>query len=235
MKGTQLVRAWQAIVDALTAEFLLTKLRHRNGGAMILLRAIWSATLLYALTLLFKFAIDPTKPWRPSLVAVRKEIVATLPWFGAMFAAVYAALYARFAAQWSYLAGLYNLIKQTEATKITTADGGKAIAQWKAGFIEDAEELHLAGKLSFASVFRTWAADRDVREAYEAHTARGPQRLERLLALANEVCGDGGEPGPSPAGAAISETGPGGAPSLPPAKPSSNRSRPRTTGRRPEA
>ncbi len=41
-------------------------------------------------------------------------LLTALPTFGAIFAAVYFALYARFASQWSYLANLYNKIKEAE-------------------------------------------------------------------------------------------------------------------------
>jgi hypothetical protein len=40
----------------------------------------------------------------------------SIGWIGAIFAAVYAALYARFASQWSYLAGVYNQMRQTLVT-----------------------------------------------------------------------------------------------------------------------
>jgi hypothetical protein len=200
MKGSRFRRAWQAIVEVLSAEFLLTKFKHPNGGATILLRALISAIVLYGVALILKNAIDPARTWRPNFREARSEILATLPWFGAIFAAVYAALYARFAAQWSYLAGLYNQIKQTEASGSASPVSTEAIAQWKAGFIEDAEELHLAGKLLFAWVIRVWAEDHTVREAYEKHTIHGHERLERLLALVNDVCGDapGGQPAAGP-------------------------------------
>jgi hypothetical protein len=57
--------------------------------------------------------------------------------------------YARFSSQWSYLAGVYNQIKAAECR---TGFQETVLAQWKAGFIEDAADLHLLRKAMFASI-----------------------------------------------------------------------------------
>ena len=84
---------------------------------------------------------------------------------------MYAALYSRFASQWTYLAGVYNQIKMAESR--TDRDPRK-IAEWKAGFIVDAEELHLVRKPLFAEVVRAWRKDAAVEDAYQARTERPP-------------------------------------------------------------
>lgn len=69
-----------------------------------------------------------------------------LPWLGATIAASYAASYSRFASQWVYLAELYNQIKAAELSipEVLTPAQVLVFAEWKAGFLEDCETLHLA-------------------------------------------------------------------------------------------
>jgi len=93
---------------------------------------------------------------------------------------VYASLYARYSAQWNYLAGVYNRIKETEARGATDATALKAMAQWKAGFIEDADDLHLAGKPMFASTIRAWS-NADVEQEFVDHTHEGRARWSELM------------------------------------------------------
>lgn len=65
-----------------------------------------------------------------------------MPWLGPIFAAVWASLYARFASDRSYLAGVFNQMRQTQVT------GNEPdivfMHLWQAGFIADALDLHLA-------------------------------------------------------------------------------------------
>ena len=112
----------------------------------------------------------------------------TLPWFGAIFAAVYAALYTRFSSQWTYLAGLYNQIKAAEVQVAVSANtdstkdvAAKVLTSWKAGFIEDAEELHLALKPMFAEVIRTWSEDEKVQSEFAKYAPGGEEGLKELL------------------------------------------------------
>lgn len=61
----------------------------------------------------------------------------------------------------------------TEKTK-------QALANWKAGFIEDADALHLATKPMFAVIIRHWLAEEVVRSEYLAYGLYGQQRLPQL-------------------------------------------------------
>lgn len=172
-------KLWKWATKAGSAEWLLKK--RANGGDVILARALVVSLLTCSIALFLKFAFDP-RNFAFGGYKHYVDCVDTLPWFGATFAAVYAALYARFSSQWSYLAGLYNQIKQTEA-QLRPEDrwGNWVLAQWKAGFIEDAEVLHLATKRVFASVIETWARSEHVRRAYVQTVPGGEKKLTELL------------------------------------------------------
>ena len=90
---------------------------------------------------------------------------------------MYTAFYARFASQWSYLAELYNSIK---AIEVSGVQDKVALAQWKAGFIEDAQALHMECKSSFLSVVIAWLEDPEVVNAFVENTIAGSQRLDDL-------------------------------------------------------
>jgi hypothetical protein len=94
---------------------------------------------------------------------------------------VYVALYARFASQWAYLAGLYNQINEAKLQAESLFDKGeKTINIWWSGFIEDAEELHLATKPMFAGVIKVLLEREGVRRAYIEGVAGGEDRLKCL-------------------------------------------------------
>lgn len=57
----------------------------------------------------------------------------------------------------------------------------ECIADLKAAFIEDAEELHLARKPIFASTIWAWAKDETVRNRFAENSPGGKNRLEVLL------------------------------------------------------
>ena len=105
-------------------------------------------------------------------------------WIGPIFGGVYLALYARFAAQWTYIAGMYNQIMTAAATG---PNYHKVKAQWAAAFIEDADNLHLALKSSIAPVILAWKGDVYVREMFVAHTPGGEPRWSRLMKDAADV------------------------------------------------
>lgn len=109
------------------------------------------------------------------------ELHETIHWAGAIFAGVYVGLYSRFAAQWSYLADLYN---QLMAACISLGDArveaNETLSSWKAGFIEDAIDLHLACKPMFAFAIHDLLSNRAVREIFVAHTDGGSRRLAEL-------------------------------------------------------
>lgn len=82
-----------------------------------------------------------------------------------------------------------------KATEVKEARGGAqdalecgchkltALAQWKAGFIEDAYELHLAPKPVFASVIQAWAKCAMVSRQFEEHAPGGREHLDHILRL----------------------------------------------------
>ena len=165
----------------LSGEFLLQwPSRRANGGTLIFLRSLFVNSIVYGAGLLLYETLDPTKQWRFSLKALQIVIHSTLPWFAAVFGAMYAALYARFSSQWTYLASLYNPIKVTEA-QADTPQRNDVVRSMKAGFIEDAEELHLALKQTYAALIRHWVSDQMVRNDYEASVTGGTFRLKRLI------------------------------------------------------
>lgn len=168
----RLLKYWAPIVKFVSCEWLLTSTRHPNGGDIIGLRALLTAFWIYSVIFLLKLFLDS---WT--------ELFGELKLFGAIFAATYVALYARFASQWTYLANLYNQIKATEAR--TARDDDEAsksiIAAWKAGFLEDAEELHLATKGVFVSVLKIWGDDDAVRKCFIKNTPGGEKRFDALM------------------------------------------------------
>lgn len=174
------------MTNYLSGEFILR--RCPNGGLAVLLRSLWITFILYFIAIGVKSRIAPHATWSPSIAAARYLISNTIPWFGAIFAGVYAALYARFASQWSYLANLYN---QIMCAQVQCGASGtmhrEAMALWQAGFIEDAEALHLARKPMFASVILSMLGNDKVRDAYKQYTPGGNARLETLEASLKTV------------------------------------------------
>jgi hypothetical protein len=182
-------RHWSRIVPFVSAEYVLD---HRpNGGDLIILRAAIIAFEVYLVAIFLKHVMDPGRSWQPSWETFLQEFVETgFRWVGTIFAAVYAALYARFSAQWTYLADLYNQIKATEARTVGgqfEADARRVISQWKAGFIEDAKELHLLSKPLFLSVTRAWLDDEAVQSAYVRYARDGVEGLRGLLEHVNRL------------------------------------------------
>jgi hypothetical protein len=151
------------------------------------MRSLWVSVLLYAGSIGLRELLDPNNARDFDFTAFRALLVQTLPWFGGFFAAVYVALYARFSSQWTYLAGLYN---QIMATAARPDHDQRVLASWKAGFIEDAEDLHLALKPMYAAVIKNLATERDVVAAFIADTAGGAARLAVLLKDVDRVFGD---------------------------------------------
>lgn len=150
-----------------------------NGGGVIAARSAQISLSFWAAAgLLFSFA---NSKWSTNFDVDQAgtDIAETLPWFGAIFAAVYAALYARYASQWQYLAGVYNQMMATQATIVEPNENTK-IQLWKAGFAEDAEDLHLATKKMFATAVLAVLSDEDVAAKFDEHTAGGKERRERL-------------------------------------------------------
>ena len=166
--------------DFLAGEWMLGIFKS-NGGTVVALRALWTTAIFSVIAVIQVSAFDPERIG-PATVDGTLEVLWAVSSAVAIFlGASYVALYARFVAQWGYLAGLYNMIKQTEAT---AGSDKKIIAEWKAGYLEDAENLHLAAKNNLAPVLYAWVKDPSVIRAYIKNTPGGANRLRRLRRLA---------------------------------------------------
>lgn len=166
---------WQII----SGEIVLN--RRPNGGGVVLLRSIWVATLTFALIFCFRELLHPRSTWNFSTAELKKGLFKTLPWYGAIFAGIYTSLYSRFSSQYAYLSELYNQIMSTQIScGAPSGNQFDLIAAWKAGFIEDAEDLHLATKRVFATAILNMMSDRRVRSMYVTHTHGKRRRFARL-------------------------------------------------------
>lgn len=185
----RLLRLASLAYELLSAEWLLTKLHLANGSVVIILRAIWTTTLVYAFVLATMNVIDPHRSWQFDPVQFRTQLLETGKWFAAIFAGIYTALYTRFASQWSYVAGIYNQIKAAECRKI---ENEQALLEWKVGFIEDAEALHVAAKPGIANVIRNWIQHAGVRDQFISDVVDGERRFKRLVERVEDACRKGG-------------------------------------------
>jgi hypothetical protein len=169
------------VIEFVSGEFFLNN--RPNGGTVIVFRSLWGATGAYLVALLFKAAIAPAHQWHFDVDAARSLVAETLPWWGAMFAGLYAAFYARFSSQWTYLADVYNQLMAASlgaSSPSPSPDQQRVLDTWWAGFLEDAQELHLATKPMFAGVIRSVIRRQGVRQAFIDGTAGGASRLARL-------------------------------------------------------
>lgn len=157
-----------------------------NGGGAIFARSIQISLSFYGIAASFHSFAASGWSHHFSWVQAGNDIAETLPWLGAIFAATYAALYARFSAQWSYLAGVYNQMMATQAV-IDEPNGNEKIQLWKAGFAEDAEDLHLATKRTFATAVKTVLEDVDVATKFDEYTKGGRARRLKLLATVHKA------------------------------------------------
>lgn len=167
-----------SIVSILSGEFFLR--RNPNGGTAVLLRSLWVTTLISTLVLPIKSYCVAGSELVFSAAQLKVEIGQMIPWFGAVFAGAYAAFYTRFAAQWGYLATLYNQIMATIAAAPSGHFPNEASIAWHAAFIEDAQDLHLARKSMFSSVIRELLQDPHVVRVFRASTHDGAKRLRDL-------------------------------------------------------
>jgi len=181
-------RFWNrhGLVGTLSGEFFLNN--RPNSGTVIACRTLWTTSLIYLITLLVYERLAPCSTWQASLPHA-DTLRTTLPWLGAIIAAVYAGFYSRFASQWAYLAGLYNQIMAAAAQQPTLPldEQNRVLASWRAGFIEDAEDLHLATKPSYAGVITSFLTKEGVRDAYHRNTAGGEKRLSELERRCNQA------------------------------------------------
>lgn len=180
-------------LNCLSGEWIIACVTRSNGGAAILMRATQFAGfvllthtwLLWCLTDFGKVG-ENGRRW----AFVSSYILEYFPFIGVAFGAAYAAFYSRFAAQWEYLAGVYNDIKRTEVDIAISERGptsGRAeLAQWKKAFIEDALSLHLAYKPLFASVVADWIQHPDVAPLFVDECGTQVWR-QRVYAAASKV------------------------------------------------
>ncbi len=166
---------WGKAISLISGEFLLNK--RDNGGAIIALRSLLCSTILFSIVISVRYLSGESLLNGSLFSYILSSFASKTAWFGAIFAAVYAALYTRFASQWSYMANLYNQIKQAS---LSAPDNKECLAEWKAGFIEDAEYLHLSHKENFVSIVHAWMEDKGVKEAYIKYTPGGEERWKIL-------------------------------------------------------
>ncbi len=176
------------LLSFFSGEFVLTN--RANGGGAVLGRSLWVTCWLYLPALgLYSFTSEGAVlefSWH----YFRLDIGKTLTWFGAIFAASYVALYARFSAQWNYLAGLYNQQMQAYLSLPEDRLNSKTMWNWKAAFVEDAYELHLATKPLFAVAVKQLLENDNVRKAFIESVDQGAKKVEILetqLGLALKV------------------------------------------------
>jgi hypothetical protein len=176
--GTDGKARLKSLVDWLSAEYVLDW--YANGGTAILIRTGFVCLKIFSAIIILEVLSICIIGW--STEAAHDVATRHLAWFGAIFAAVYLGLYARFSSQWTYLAGLYNQIMATQSV------GGidrSIMALWKAGFIADACELHLAFKTIFATaIYCMLVEEREVRCNFveDTHKWKGrvPEFIRRL-------------------------------------------------------
>lgn len=174
-----------ALVNFLSGEFFLKS--RPNGGTAVLLRSLWVTSLICFCALPAKSYLAEGTELAFSGAQLKVELGEMIPWFGAVFAGAYAAFYSRFAAQWSYLATLYNQLMAACAASPSGMISNQTMVNWHAAFVEDAQDLHLAGKSTFAEVVRQLLQDPHVVRVFLASTQGGPNRLRDLERSLNFV------------------------------------------------
>jgi hypothetical protein len=182
------------VISVLSGEFILRWLNH-NGGTAVFLRSVYVATLLFISSIALESYLVDSATLHFDLVMLFNCIRNRLSWFGLIFAGAYVALYARFSAQWHYLADLYNQMMATAvshppSSRCKKLSSGMLVSDrstnilrlWQAGFIEDADDLHLASKPMFASVIRALLERDQVRQAFTMYAPGGKRRLSDIEA-----------------------------------------------------
>jgi hypothetical protein len=171
--------------------------RVANGGGVIFWRSVW-ITVLFLLPLglwlqsVAKAGCPKCHPAPGVLLEIAKT-TDTVPWLGAIFAAVWAALYARFASQWTYLAGVYNQMREAQATRLRELqpDANEHLLLWRAGFVEDALDLHLATKPIFGTFIQRLLQYPEIVARFDEYSDGGQQkRRERLEKQLRKRFGD---------------------------------------------
>jgi hypothetical protein len=177
-----LIHLFGNVLDWLSGEYLLTRVRYPNGGTVVFLRALHVTVVIFLGSLAIMNWLDPARSYEFSWIELGTQILAHITWIGAIFATAYALLYARFASQWTYLAGLYNQLKAAQARKDVDMT---VIAEWRAAFIEDCDDLHLLLKPMFASIVNGLVNSKEdhatqVRTVFESHSPGGKARFDKI-------------------------------------------------------
>jgi hypothetical protein len=180
-----------ATINFLSGEWMLNRGRP-NGGDVVVYRTLWIGTLLIVSIALLRsvnFISEGFMPFvQASLLSLKTSTASSEG--PTIFGAAYAALYARFTSQWTYIANLYNQIKQAEleaacatssSATVSPSAATSVLAQWKAGFIEDALAVHMASKPMIKGVIQAWFADPDVKGAFMKHAPHAEDKVWQLL------------------------------------------------------
>ena len=171
-----------AILNVITGEIFFFRGRIANGLLVILCRTLWISVIILFLFAILRGLCYHSDSCIEFLIGCKEMFLKHKYWYGALVGSVYASLYSRFSSQWLYLSNLYNNIKRTESGGAVTLT---ALNEWKAGFIEDAQLLHLAMKGSFVSVVKEWGEIPEVKQNYSDHTPGGLIGFEILMARVN--------------------------------------------------
>lgn len=171
------MEGWKKFWSAVTGEWMF-RWGCPNGGTIIFFRSVQVTVILYVIASWLASLFNATWPWHHDFGFLWHQGADSVSWLGAIFAAVYAALYARFASQWSYLAGVYNQMRQTLVT--TKEPDRDHLVMWRAAFIEDALDLHLATKPMFAPFLLRMLDMPAVAAKFDAYTVDGWERRKDL-------------------------------------------------------
>jgi len=157
-------------------------LKHRpNGGTVVFMRSAQLTLLLYAPLAFLIYYSENQITGHFSPKAFAKAIANTIPMLGAIFAASYVTFYSRFAAQWNYLASLYNQIMAASVSlSAEQCENSEKLILWKAAFIEDAQDLHLVRKPMFQHLVQALLSDDKIRQAFIASCPNGAQRAAEI-------------------------------------------------------
>jgi hypothetical protein len=163
--GGSVFSLFEWIVGFLSGEFILANYKRPNSGSVVLFRSLWSAVWVYALVLIARDLVDPSRSFKPDWSRFHPRISERISLLGPIFAAIYLSLYTKFSSQWLYLANLYNQIKQAEQQREAQQDpapSSEKFAEWKSGFIADADTVHLVTKSIFAYSVSEWSREKGV-------------------------------------------------------------------------
>lgn len=178
-----------SVVNFLSGEWMLDRGRP-NGGDVVVMRTLWIGILLIIFIAVLRALASLPDGLLPFVRCIGGALKTSLDGGEAptILGATYAALYTRFTSQWTYIANLYNQIKQAEVEAADSQGSAPAapspaalvLAQWKAGFIEDALAVHMATKPTMKGVIQAWFAVPEVKAAFMAHTPDAGLKVRQL-------------------------------------------------------